>query len=305
MIVVDGKIEDWLSIAKASERLTQTLKRPVTNAAVLELAISEQIRLSIRIFTALLARRCVATPIEDSFFDDAASNSTGKNAELLQKAIDVVFHYEGHSKKIKNIISLDGMSEFIELRGFWDLEMFGLGGLQVRSEFIKLKSISFHNYQDGDGIYLIKVGDNQPSFQILQAEVFDELDSICRIFNPIEQWPDNVEIVIRKNELERYERLEKPECVAQTPGNATQPLVSTEANEPLQRGFVQDAAILRAIRDLNYDPAAFPKNPSGKPGVKAKIRDALVGKIRVFPREGSQFDKAWYRLRSDRKIVDA
>ncbi|APW47069.1 hypothetical protein [Rhodoferax antarcticus] len=77
-----------------------------------------------------------------------------------------------------------------------------------------------------------------------------------------------------------------------------------ELKKPAQRFAVQEAAILDAIREPGYDPMELPKNAPGKPGVKAAIRANLVGKNPVFPKDGSQFEKAWERLRSNGEIAD-
>ncbi len=60
---------------------------------------------------------------------------------------------------------------------------------------------------------------------------------------------------------------------------------------------VQDAAILAAIRTTGNDPMALPRWEYNAPGVKAKVREMLVGKDRNFPRKGTQFKHAWDRLR--------
>jgi hypothetical protein len=73
---------------------------------------------------------------------------------------------------------------------------------------------------------------------------------------------------------------------------------------PLQRGTAQDAAILSEVRQQGHNPVQLPKNQPGKPGVKAAIREALVGVNPVFPREGTQFDHAWERLRNRRELAD-
>lgn len=74
--------------------------------------------------------------------------------------------------------------------------------------------------------------------------------------------------------------------------------------EPVQRSAAQDAAILNAIREAGHDPLALPKNDSGKRGIKAVIRDKLTGKHTLFPKAGTQFNKAWDRLRVRKEIAD-
>lgn len=67
---------------------------------------------------------------------------------------------------------------------------------------------------------------------------------------------------------------------------------------------VQDAAILDAIRKAGYDPLKFPKNPPGKPGIKAKIRNVLDGvKGTPFAGGGKRFEIAWGRLLASKQIV--
>lgn len=69
---------------------------------------------------------------------------------------------------------------------------------------------------------------------------------------------------------------------------------------------IQDAAILAAIRKAGHDPLALPRNSPGKPGIKAAIRNSLVGVAGTpFPKEGRRFDKSWDRLRERREIAEA
>lgn len=80
--------------------------------------------------------------------------------------------------------------------------------------------------------------------------------------------------------------------------------VSDKTVLPVQRSTAQDTAILNAIRDARCDPLKLPKPPQGKAGIKATVRAALVGKNPVFPQKGTQFEKAWERLRNRREIAD-
>ena len=74
--------------------------------------------------------------------------------------------------------------------------------------------------------------------------------------------------------------------------------------EAVPRGEAQDAAILDALKEGGFDPLKLPKNKPGKPGAKATVRTALVGVNRSFPKEGTQFDHAWERLRQRGDIAD-
>lgn len=82
------------------------------------------------------------------------------------------------------------------------------------------------------------------------------------------------------------------------------PLAAPAATPPKQRGIAQEEAVLAKIRELGHDPLNLPKFKHSEPGVKAKVRDELVGKNPLFPKKGTQFDKAWERLRKYREIDD-
>lgn len=89
------------------------------------------------------------------------------------------------------------------------------------------------------------------------------------------------------------------------PQASPEPVQAAPARRVLASNL-QDAAILAAIREAGYDPLALPKNSPGKPGVKAAIRSALVGRAGTpFPEFGRQFDKSWERLREREEIADA
>lgn len=74
--------------------------------------------------------------------------------------------------------------------------------------------------------------------------------------------------------------------------------------KPVSRFEAQEAEILAAIRAAGHDPLSVPKMPTdARGGIKAVIRGNLVGKSKLFPKGGSQFDKAWVRLRADGRIA--
>lgn len=68
--------------------------------------------------------------------------------------------------------------------------------------------------------------------------------------------------------------------------------------KPKQQQQFQEDEILRVIDELKYTATALPKNPQGKPGVKAQVRARLSFAPRVF-------NKAWERLRQREAIQDA
>lgn len=82
------------------------------------------------------------------------------------------------------------------------------------------------------------------------------------------------------------------------------PMASPDQIKPVPRFAAQEVEILAAIRAAGHDPLSLPERQAGKPGTKSKIRGLLVGKSKNFPKTGSQFDKAWIRLRASGQIVD-
>jgi hypothetical protein len=88
----------------------------------------------------------------------------------------------------------------------------------------------------------------------------------------------------------------------------TQQLTGSESGsppispQPVQRATAQNAAILEAIKTMDYEAKSLPKYVPGKSGVKALIRAAVATNV-LF--QGRVFDKAWERLRSSGEIADA
>ncbi len=76
---------------------------------------------------------------------------------------------------------------------------------------------------------------------------------------------------------------------------------STALAGPQQRSAAQDAVIIQAIAKNGFDPLHLPKPPSGKPGVKKAMRDA-VSNNQLFVGK-TVFDKTWERLASRGDIV--
>lgn len=75
-----------------------------------------------------------------------------------------------------------------------------------------------------------------------------------------------------------------------------------EKPRPRLKMLDQEDAILGEIRRIGHDPKYLPKNQSGKPGIKAKIREALKSNP-LF--DGSKvFNHAWDRLRESGEIAN-
>lgn len=70
--------------------------------------------------------------------------------------------------------------------------------------------------------------------------------------------------------------------------------------KPLPRQRAQEQAILHKLSELNYAPLQLPKNPLGKKGVKAEVKEKLLQATSLF--SNSSFDKAWERLSSAGEI---
>jgi len=72
-------------------------------------------------------------------------------------------------------------------------------------------------------------------------------------------------------------------------------------HKPVSHFAAQEAEILASLRKHGHDPTALPRNPSGRPGVKAATRHAL-GNKGMWARD-RVFDKAWERLRKNKDVV--
>ncbi len=70
------------------------------------------------------------------------------------------------------------------------------------------------------------------------------------------------------------------------------------------KGLEEECAIIEAIKQLGIDPEKVPRNPPGKPGVKAAVRKILSERDDLFSYNGS-FDKTWEDLRREKRIADS
>lgn len=86
------------------------------------------------------------------------------------------------------------------------------------------------------------------------------------------------------------------------PATQLQPNVAAKS-QPRMNMRYQEQAILDAIKELGFDPTAFPPKAPGKRGVKSVVRTRLV-KSPLFE-SPSAFKNAWDRLRDTDRIVDA
>ncbi|MCU1718854.1 hypothetical protein [Pseudomonas sp. 5P_3.1_Bac2] len=79
--------------------------------------------------------------------------------------------------------------------------------------------------------------------------------------------------------------------------------VSGENDEPYVPKYIcQETAILDALHALGYIPENLPKNIPGRPGIKRCIWEKLASRRDLF--SDKTFNKAWERLRSDKRIAD-
>ena len=91
------------------------------------------------------------------------------------------------------------------------------------------------------------------------------------------------------------------EVVPEAAPAVTTPATAAPAAKPVQRSAAQDAAVLAALKAMDIDPLAVPKNEVGKAGTKAEVRAALASNA-LFTGT-TVFDKAWERLSSRGEIV--
>lgn len=70
---------------------------------------------------------------------------------------------------------------------------------------------------------------------------------------------------------------------------------------PIPRQRLQETEILRFIQETGHDAQSLPNRERGKPGVKAETRKLALRNAGLFT--ASSFDKAWFRLRADGRII--
>jgi len=116
-----------------------------------------------------------------------------------------------------------------------------------------------------------------------------------------EQWRGVLSKAIANGELvllDRHSLLPvEPAAIPAANGEAETDAKKSNKKPPLQQQF-QEQEILRVIGELGIDPKKLPKIEPGKPGIKAKVRQALKFSAKVF-------DKAWERLRANQDIRSA
>ncbi len=119
---------------------------------------------------------------------------------------------------------------------------------------------------------------------------------------PVASEKDNRNFLSLVSESDMNSWLEKIDCGYRFPSIAsTQPKTPNGMDEqsirPLQRQTAQELEILAVIEKLGYLPTSLPRRIPGKPWVKYEVRQQLK-----WP--GNKFDKAWDRLRNQRRIVE-
>ena len=73
--------------------------------------------------------------------------------------------------------------------------------------------------------------------------------------------------------------------------------------KPLQRQRAQEASILEAVRKLELDPLALPRNKPGKSGAKAAVKSYVTANRKDLFTGVKVFDKAWERMSGSGEIV--
>lgn len=85
--------------------------------------------------------------------------------------------------------------------------------------------------------------------------------------------------------------------------NAASPAVAQKGATPVSRRQAQETRILEFLADMNHDPFNLPARKPGARGVKANVREMALREPRLFT--GSSFEKAWQRLRDERRVIGA
>ena len=102
------------------------------------------------------------------------------------------------------------------------------------------------------------------------------------------------QLFVYAHDLNAYAAELAPVTVATAPGQGPVPATVNQAQKAVPRSKVQEDAIIAELKKQGYDPLALPKNPKGKPGIPAKLKDSLLG-IHPFTTI-SIFDHALERL---------
>lgn len=184
----------------------------------------------------------------------------------------------------------------------WLLDEVRLGDLEVCNE--RGKVITFGKYGDeitfysstikqlnawGDGNYVFTAVDMP--LEVITFEMKDENGNVAHYdgFVAFNKAPLKISI------LPMAEIQENPSLSVQTAVENNK--VSTLKKKPIQQQLHQENEILRVIIELGHIATSIPKHISGKPGLKAQVRESLNFSENVF-------EKAWGRLRNERRIKE-
>lgn len=135
-----------------------------------------------------------------------------------------------------------------------------------------------------------------PTFIEMDGRMFD---IHCDIFDDVDVLPDRRKVL---EDLMDLARPRKGTAKTETAEQRHQEPAG-QAVRPLTRAEAQDAAILKKLRELGYDPQRLPKRKPGMSGPRAKVRAAL-GTAGMWSGK-KVFDKAWQRLRDIGEIAGA
>ena len=111
----------------------------------------------------------------------------------------------------------------------------------------------------------------------------------------IDQWLKAREIATTREAEATTQSKENANCNDPPSTPAESKKQGAKAINPTQRQPWQEEKILKRIRELKYAPKNLPARKPGKPGIKAELRTH-------FGWQGTVFDKAWERLRSQGEI---
>ncbi len=129
-----------------------------------------------------------------------------------------------------------------------------------------------------------------------REDLMNGWETVLRQYGPIEYKSDDV--VILKEDLDAFiARKDLGEASEASLAKLPKPLVPEKAEgvplAPVPRFEAQDRALLTALANAGYNPENLPANTPGKPGVRAEMKNVLVG-TKLFTEYS--FLHAWKRL---------
>lgn len=274
------KLKEWVSVADAAQHLTTVSGEEVTEADLLQLALTGHLTISVYFVTEVMGQRCVVLPALDKIenvriTEEMRSKLTAPPNKKEPLEADPYAAYRTQIQltvdKTHYIISPDVIQNPTLIKGVWDLAMIGGETDYVRNKY--MTKIGKRKITPSLDDLLITNQEKSEFYSLLRLEHVEN-KGLCHV--AAARMPKDILLAVRTTALLRFQERLLPDN--RQPKDTEKPLHPSE-----RRSVGQIIAVLAAMGELNicnpYSAAEVLRAAAATKGLELPSSDETIVKF--------------------------